>query len=246
MPSARELFSASAKDDNGKKQYRLLVRLRVATMEVPVGTASGSEEIWSYIEEEPVLGARSVGLGPNGFRVGVARRDSWQDLTRILKRMTGRDVRNDYATAVPGDPIRFILKRNQPVQTIFVYYEDRTFSGADYPPGDNVLSLSCTLDEDDPTKILITAVPQICSTDRPVEFLNEGGRMMIVSKPQMFPLSALTFQLLVPAHDILVIGPGVAARRQASAGHHFLVKEREGMEFETVLVLIPEVVAVAQ
>ena len=47
----------------------------------------------------------------------------------------------------------------------------------------------------------------------------------------------------MPAKGFLVIGPGANARNPTSVGYHFLVKKRQGMEFETLLVLVPEVFA---
>jgi len=38
------------------------------------------------------------------------------------------------------------------------------------------------------------------------------------------------------------MGPGAAAARPSSVAHHFLIKERDGIRFETVLVLVPSVV----
>ena len=58
----------------------------------------------------------------------------------------------------------------------------------------------------------------------------------------MYELTDLTFRLSVPCGDILVVGPGAAARRPTSAARHFLIKEKDGMEFETVLLLVPSVV----
>ena len=58
--------------------FFFMIRMRMATVEVPVGTASGSEEIWSYLDEEPVSAFSQGALGRNGFRVGRGRADSRQ------------------------------------------------------------------------------------------------------------------------------------------------------------------------
>lgn len=146
--------------------------------------------------------------------------------------------------APPGNPVQIELKRLQPVQTIFTFRNDRTLCGRDYPPGDNLLTICSTLDEDDPSTVLITGVPQVRSTGRRPQIVNDGaGGLRMVEQPVLFSLSPLTFQVSIPAGSLLVIGPGSASRRPTSAGHHFLVHRKKGVEFETVLVVIPEVFA---
>ena len=66
---------------------------------------------------------------------------------------------------------------------------------------------------------------------------------MMVDRPDIFSLTPLTFQVSVPSKDFLVIGPGPECGRRSSVGHHFLVSDRDGVEFETLLVLKPEAFA---
>ena len=63
------------------------------------------------------------------------------------------------------------------------------------------------------------------------------GNVIVYNFPQR------TFQLSVPAKSYVVIGPGAQARRPSSIGQHFLVRERDGAKFETVLVLVPQLLA---
>ena len=55
-----------------------------------------------------------------------------------LNRMTGREVKETATMALPSQPFQIMLKQVQPIQTIFTFYRDRTLSGLDYPPGDNL------------------------------------------------------------------------------------------------------------
>jgi len=231
----------STRPSDGRERYFLLVRLRVASIEVPLGAASESEEIWSYLNEEPLGVARLTGLGRNGFRVGVGRGDSWLDLAKILKRLTGRRLTEATIMAVPGKPVPIVLKQLQGIQTIFTFYDDRTLSGADYPPGDNLLTICCTLNEDEPTEVLITGAPQIRSTERKTRIVKDPGGLMMVAKPDLYNFGPLTFQVSVPSKDFFVIGPGPESIRATSVAHHFLIRQTEGLEFETVLIIMPEV-----
>lgn len=225
------------------EEYVLLVKLGVTAIEAPVGTISSSEQVWAYLNEEPVAVGRSAGLARNGLRIGTGKKENWQDLARVLKRLTGRSLDQTITMAYPGAPIRVELKRAQPVQTVFIHFEDRSMGGHDYPPGDNLLALSCTFDLDDPSTILVTGLPQIRSTHRSPKIINEMSRMLVVEKPTFFSFSDLTFQLRLPNSDFIVVGPGTQSRRPSSVGHHFLVKDKDGIEFETILILTPEIIA---
>jgi hypothetical protein len=243
MPKMPGREDADANDPTRPRRVKLVVTIRLTTVEVPVGTASGSEDVWSYLDEEPIRAVRSASLGRNGLRVGLGRSGNWPDLVRVLKRMTGRSPKQQLVASVPGDPLPIVLKERQQTQTIFTFHDDRTLSGRDFPPGDYVLAVVCTLDEDDASRILMTAMPQIRSTRRQASFaIGKAGPAMIM-RPQVFNFPSLTFQLGIPAKGFLVIGPGANARNPTSVGHHYLVKKREGMEFETLLVLHPEVLA---
>jgi hypothetical protein len=238
-------FAKSTKDAGTGKpgSYRLVVTVKVTNIEVPIGTASGSEEIWSYLDEEPLQAVRSANLGRNGLRVGLGRLSAWPDLARIFKRMTGRSPKQNMVAAIPGSPLPIILKEHQDPQTIFTFHDDRTLSGCDYPPGDYLLAMVFTLDEDDPSKILLTAMPQVRTTQRRTHFVIGEDGPGVVAYPEILPFPQLTFRLRIPAESFLVIGPGANARNPTSVGHHFLVKKKQGVEFETLLMLNPEVLA---
>ncbi len=215
-----------------------MIHLQLGSVEVPVGVASGSEELWSYLDEEPVS-LRSRVLGRNGIRVGLGRTEDWSDIERVLKNMTGQSFTTITMQTLPGRPTSVDLKSHQPVQTIFLTHEDGTLSGQQYPPGDNLLTFSCTLDENDPSDVLVTAVPQLRTTKRWPQFTQRGGLPTLTAQPKFFTFTPMTFQLTVPKDDFFVIGPGVQARRPRSPGHHFLTKRRKEIPFETVLVLRP-------
>lgn len=219
----------------------MVVRMRLTTIEVPIGTASGSEEIWSYLDEERVRANRSAALGRNGLRIGVTSLQNWPELTRILQKMTGQKLETQDLLVLPGKPFQVQVKQAQPEQTIHTCYADRTISMADYPAGDYVLALKYTLNEEDSTRFTMTGVPQILSSSRTTSVVNEG-LPMIVSKPTTFTFLPMTFQLNLQPNELVVIGPGAESRRPSSIGHQFLVDSRQDMQFETILILMPEVV----
>lgn len=238
-PALKEV-KASAKFD--PMTHMLLVRIKSVEIELPVGTASGSEEIWSYLDEEPVGAARGAALGRNGLRVGMGHQDNWPDLAKVLKQMTGKAFRHGVKLTKPSIPAAFELNERNRGTTIFTSHANRSLSGADYPAGRDILSILCTIDEDEPSTVLVTASLQIESARRRPKLSAPGGSVMLKVKPTIYNFPELTFQLSVPTKGFLVIGPAAGARRPTSIGHHFLVRERSGAKFETVIVLTPEVV----
>jgi len=183
--------------------FALLVK--VTSIEVPVGTASGSEEIWSYLDEERTKAFHSATLGRNGMRVGLADAASWPDLARILKKMTGRKLSEESYTAIPGQPFPIELRTNLPAQTIFTSYSDRTLSGSDYPPGDNLLTLNITLDENDSSRMIVTALPQIRSTQRSTDIVRQDSGFVFAEHPVTYSFSPAMFQFAMKDKDIIYI-----------------------------------------
>jgi hypothetical protein len=228
----------------GGNSYFLVVRVKMITISVPVGTASRSEELWSRLNEEKVTALRSANLGRNGLRVGVVARRDWDAVARLLVEMTGRPLKTTTLISRPGDPLAVALKTQQGEQTVFLFHDDRTLTGRDYPPGDNLITLTCTLNEEDPSQIMITGLPQIRTTERRPRFVGELAHALLVYQPDFLSFHALTFQVAVASRDVLVIGPGAESARPSSVGHRFLLREVDGVAHETVLVLIPEVFGV--
>jgi len=243
VPSAASPTAQVAKPNTpvDPKRFKIVVTIRLATIEVPIGTASGSEEIWSYLDEEPISTARSVNLGRNGIRVGLGRDGTWPDLARVFKRMTGHAPTQSVMAARPNDPLQIVLRQRQPEATIFTFRDDRTLRGSDYPVGDYILAVACSLDEDDLSKVMFTAVPQVRSTAKAPKFVMSPVGPRMVNQSETYSFEDVTFQLMVPPKGFLVIGPGANARNPSTLGHHFMTVKREGVEFETLLVLMPEV-----
>ena len=231
---------AAAADDGKPQRFPEIIRMNLIYIEVPAGQASGSENIWDYLDEEPIGAERLVSLGRNGIRVGLGRAKSMPDIIRVLKRMTGKALGRRMMVGRSGSPHHITLKRAQGVQTIFNFRADRTLVGSDMPPGDNVLSTVCTVDQDDAGRIILTGMPQVRSGKSKTRFHSEGGGITISNRPVMFGFDGLMFQMPMRPGEFLVIGPGAASRRPHSVGRHFFIQKRQGMDFEIVLVLTPK------
>ncbi len=228
------------------RTHVMILRLQVISIEAPVGTVSGSEDIWSYVDEEPLGPARAAALGRNGLRVGMGRRDTWPDMARILKGLTAKGYTDRLMHCLPGKALEVPLKEHDSEVTIFTSQADRTLSGCDYPAGQDLLSLMGTINEDEPWNVLITALPQIRAAQGRQRLFTREGRVVAETRQDVFDFSDLRFQLSVRAKDFLIIGPNAQSGNSSSPGHHFLVRDKDGAKFETVLVIIPQVLATAR
>ncbi len=224
---------------------RPIVTTKAAIVTVPLGAASCSEEIWSYVDAEPIEAARSAQLGRNGLRAGLVRADSWGDLEDVFRRLSGRETTYGVVTAAPGEPGSLPIKRRRTTSTIFAFYGDRSASGADYPAGEFLLTISCAISEVDRDRLVLTVLPQIRSATIETR-IAETPPLGIgyQSGQEVFSFDQAGFQLSMPVGDMLVIGPGAESQRPNSIGHHFLTDRIKGVPVETVIVLIPEVITV--
>lgn len=225
------------------KKYRIIIRLRMIAVEMPIGTVSDSEELWSYLNEEAIRPRFTAGLTRNGIRLGIGKNKSWQDIATLLNRMTGQQVKERSMICMPGNPVSIVIRQGQPERIIFAANEDGTISGSDYPAGDYIFTFNFTLNEDDPSRIMVTGAPVIRSKHRETKIIKTFGKPMVVQQPILYSFRSLMVQFPIASRDFIVLGPGVESRRNSSVGHHFLVKQREGIELETVIIVMPEVFA---
>lgn len=222
----------------------VVVRMRTVVLEFPSGMASSSEELWSYLEEEPVGAQRLATLGRNGFRVGLGRESSWTDVASVLTEMTGTVLVPTDHVSLPNAPQHITLKQKEFNETVFLFHEDRTVSGRDLPKGEYVLSVVCTVDQDDPTRLLVTGMPQV-----QVDTLKVHRKRNSVGLGRGYKyigFNDLLFQIPLNKGEFVVVGPGIASRRPTSVGQQFLVYQKDGIDFETVIVLRPETVRVVR
>jgi hypothetical protein len=229
--------------ERGKPRRVLAVRLRMITLQLPLGTSGDSEEIWSYLNEEPV-GARSITrLAYNGMRAGLGAEGAWPDVARVLRRMSGRDLRRSHVVTPPGSRLPIVLRRFSERQTIFTFRADRTLVGRDYPPGENLLMTATGIDWDNPSSVRLSCTPLVRTARRRTRYVHDSGRYVLAQEPDYLPIPDLSFAFTVPAGGFVLIGPGPEARRESSPGNHFLVRPKEGVPSETILVIAPEVFA---
>lgn len=227
---------------SGEGGYDVRLRLDVASVQAPIGTISDSEELWSYLDEESIRPLGNAGLGRNGIRVGLGKAASWPDMVKILQNLTGRPFSQEAKVAELGKALPLTLKSDQPLKTIFISFDDNSLSGSDYPPGNYVLAISFSINPDDRSQVMITAVPQVHSSQRKLEYIKGPAGYAAVQKPTIFSFFPLAFQLRMLQKDFLLIGPNSEARRENSPGNNLFISTRDGIEYEMIYILIPEII----
>ena len=243
LADGRKIFASSNSPGgtSGKTGAVFVVRLRMATIELPFGSVTNSQTVWSGLDEKPVHQTEPGILARNGIRMAVGGGEKWPQLAEALTELSGRPLPHQIMHTVPGRPFHIPLGRHPDGQTIFIRYPDGTLSGDDYPPSYNALAVLCTLDAARTSGMRITLVPQVHSLHREVHF-RKGSKRFGVSKDQaIYGFPPLQCRTPVPANGFLLIGPGAGATQPTSVGHRFLCYQTDGIKFETVLVLMPQV-----
>jgi len=225
----------------GKERTVIVVQLRMATIELPLGSVASSREVWSELDEKPVRQREPGILAHNGMRMAVGRAEKWPQLADVLTKLSGRPRPHQIMYAAPGRPFHIPLGRRPDGQTIFIRYPDGTLSGDDYPPSYNAMAVLCTLDART-SGARITLLPQVHSLHRKVNFRKGPEGVGVSNEPAIYGFPVLQCDTLVPAKGFLVIGPSAEATQPTSVGHRFLCHQTDEMKFETVLVLMPEVI----
>jgi len=217
------------------------IRLSLYSIEVPAGMVSGSEDVWSYLNEEAVGVETLTALGLNGLRVGLGQQSDWPYLAKLFRKLTGRKLTEGASTLRPGQVTQITLNVESPAKTLFIYQRDRTMYGSDFPVGDYLLAVSCTLDEDDPRKTLLTALPQMRTSQVFTRRKITDDKVQVVSAPDLTSFKSVMFRLSIPDDGFIVIGPGSQSRRKSSLGSVMLRREKKGLPFENVLILSAEI-----
>ncbi len=216
------------------------IRLFLYRLEVPVGQLSGTEQVWSYLDEEAVGASKNLTLGLNGIRVGLGRGQDWPDVAEAIRRLTGQSLAEGLSSILPGQAKHLAMKKEHDPMTLFIFRDNRTLTGQDVPAGDYVLTLSCTVHENDPREVLFTALPQMRTVGNIPEKRFQGRVMSWKKGPKFEPFLAALFQLPIPKDGFLLIGPGSQSRRPSSLGNQLLVSQKDGLPFETIIVVKPE------
>ncbi|MCJ7545165.1 MAG: hypothetical protein MUP47_11515 [Phycisphaerae bacterium] len=240
VTTARSL--ATAAPANPVPVDRMILCVRLAMVDLPVGAASDAEDIWARLQGAPIDPRLSKALQANGLRVGLGAGRNLVDLAGVLQGLTGRAILYASVPSLLDSPSSVTLREDQPPATIFMVDRDGAASGTDFPAGDYLLAIGGRLNSEDPSRILLTAVPQIRFRSASTTIVRTDGRLGFQTRRPVFSFEEVAITVEMPVKDVLVIGPSRGSRRPSSIGHGFFTGSRAGLPFETVILLIPELI----
>lgn len=215
--------------------------LKTAVVEVPAGTISASEDIWSYVDEEPISGRASGLLGRNGIRAGIGADENWPRVATVLNHLAGRPFKHTISTLYSGDKTSLLANVYDQPQTIFMFRDNLTLTGADYPAGEYSLNIAAWLDQDDPGRLILAICPRVISSKREPQFIQGPNGLEMVTRPAEFILDQVSFHLAMKAGEFLIIGPGWQAAKPDSLGRAFFTRKTNDIRMETVYIIVPEI-----
>jgi len=222
---------------------RAFVCVRVALVNLPLGAASDSQDIWARLREEVLDPQRQNVLKANGLRAGIAPGRNLVNLVGVLQGLTGREILYATIPAISEAPRTLTLRPDEPPRTIFIIGRDGSARAGAYQAGEYVLTMAGRIDQEDPSHVLMTAMPQIRVAAADTRVVRTEGRLTFQTYRKVLGLEEGTVTADMPAGDILVIGPGRQSHRPSSIGHSFLTGDISGIPYETVILLVPQVVS---
>jgi hypothetical protein len=238
-PTVRTVETTATPD--AARRARAIVCVRVALVNLPAGAASDSQDIWARLREEVLGPDRQNLLKANGLRAGIAPGRNLVDLVGVLQGLTGRDIL--YAT-IPGiseDPRSLTLRGEEPPRTFFIIGQDGSARGVDYPAGEYLLTMAGRIDQNNPSHVLMTVMPQVRVAVGDTRVVRTEGRLTFQTYREVLGLEEGTVTVDMPVGDILVIGPGPQSHRPSSIAHSFLIGQINGIPYEIVILLVPQI-----
>lgn len=223
-----------------------MVHLYAAAIELPLGASTGSEKIWSRLDCKSFDPACLERMNLNGIRVGICRKADWPELANVLNQFEGRMLKSNITAALPGKPMSVIIGRHKTPRTIFLFRQDQTLAGKDYLPGDKLLQIKCSIRNRKRTDLMVSVIPQIQLLKEKMTYVRDANRYSVRSKRTIHSFYSLAWNVPISSKDFIIIGPASAANRSLSAGRHFFFHESKGLKYETLLILMPDVIHATQ
>ena len=238
------LFTRSRQPGGGVGRPWPLVRLRATAIAFPAGTVTRSEAVWDKLDHKPWTPNVRALLTLNGIRVGMLKSEAWPELAKTFGELKGIRLRSAKLPAYPASPVQVFLNRNDRYRTVFSYRLDETLYGMDYPPGEAMISVQCIVHPTVPSRMTMAVMPLLQASRQKMRYTKSNGRYNFTKVPVLSGFPELAWQISLTTNDVVMLGPGRRAERSSSAGSMFFFTDVNGVTFETVLLLAPDVTMV--
>ena len=217
------------------------LRFRVIQVQAPLGEFSRSQKVWDHLDEQAVGIETQMLLQRNGLRVGLGEPDSWPPVRAIFDAVAKRTVR-ELPPSMPNSLSVPLQLNNEPVdQTVFFYRSNGTMAGSFYSQATDVFRITWDFNSANIEQVVVFITPEVRQDQSGVVFKATpmGAAPVPVYEGRVF--AELTCRLVVSPGGYIVLGPAADVNRTGLLGREFLVNQIDGEPYESILVIVPEV-----
>ncbi len=225
---------------------RKAVQFRVIQVQAPLGEFSRSQKIWDHLDEQAVGTETQMVLQRNGLRVAIGTPESWPPVKAILDTIAKRTVRQ-LPPSMPNSLSVTLQLTGKPVdQTVFFYRPDGTMAGNYYTEATDVLRITWDFYTDNIEQVVVYVTPEIRQEKKGLAFQATllGAAPVPIYGGKVF--DELACRLVVSPGGYIVIGPGPDVYHAGLLGKEFLVTQIDGEPYESMLVIVPEMLDLSQ
>lgn len=246
---ANQLPEAATTDGSARNQRIRVVQLEVFQIEVPFGAVSRSEEFWKHVDEQTVdVGTYDL-LRKNGWRVGVGPTTEWAYFRDIIDAYPASTSRASLSTGPAGGTGTTELplkdKKGIPYQNIWYFDDANSLRGLTFERCDNVINVAVQHVPRKPGEARVTVCPVVRSLRYRFEVTRKNDER-IIEYVQPEHLYDLNLQTDIPVGHFLVIAPAPEVKWRTSLGATFLVNDGAAERIETLLLMVPRAIDLAE
>jgi len=239
-PSYAPLSVGAARPLRSGETLRVVdLSFEVVRVELPADSVRDSRKIWNHVDELRIDSDVVARLARNGLRVGAASSSAWPAIRTILE-AGDATIRKEQLYVERGAPLTIELAAIQESESIFSYNRENRLVGKTYSGGRKLINVDYMLHPELGGSTDIRLTWEIRQEREGMTWERKEG--VIQQTPavdrQVFTDIEVVFSL--NPGEFLVIGLSDQADNDYLLGSRFLMGERAGERFETVLCVTPQ------
>lgn len=211
----------------------------VVQLAIPIEGQRHSRKIWNHVDEmrvDPEVVAR---LARNGLRVGAASPGTWPAIRAIVD-TADADVRRDRLVAQPGMPLLIKLASISQEESIFSYTANGRLVGKTFAAGEKLLSIDYAFHPELGGCTDLQLTLEIRRDRGVMTWERRGGIIRQVPAFDLHLFADVSILLTLNPDEFLVLGLSDEPPNEYLVGGRFLISERAGKRYETVLCITPK------
>ncbi len=211
----------------------------VVQLDIPIEGQRHSRKIWNHVDElrvDPEVVAR---LARNGLRIGAASPSTWPAIRAIVD-TADADVRRDRLVAQPGMPLLIKLASISREESIFSYTADGRLVGKTFPAGEKLLNIDYAFHPELGGCTDLQLTFEIRRDRGVMTWERREGIIRQVPAFDQHLFADVSILLTLNPDEFLVLGLSDEPPNEYLIGGRFLISERAGKRYETVLCITPK------